>query len=194
MDISISDLKSGNEQTFRQVVSMYKKRLFMFSKIYVLKAEVAEEIVQDVFLVLWDKRKNLADNTNLIQYLMVVTRNKCLNHIRNEKLEMVPIESLTEEQIYLRSNAYVLDDDALCSLFTKDLEQSIHVSLSKLSPKTREIFWMSRKDGLKNKEIADRLQVIEKTVEYHLAKALKQIKSDLPEAYKILFILFYGIF
>lgn len=166
----------------------------MFSKIYVLKAEVAEEIVQDVFLVLWDKRKNLADNTNLIQYLMVVTRNKCLNHIRNEKLEMVPIESLTEEQIYLRSNAYVLDDDALCSLFTKDLEQSIHVSLSKLSPKTREIFWMSRKDGLKNKEIADRLQVIEKTVEYHLAKALKQIKSDLPEAYKILFILFYGIF
>lgn len=166
----------------------------MFSKIYVLKAEVAEEIVQDVFLVLWDKRKDLADDTNLIQYLMVVTRNKCLNHIRNEKLEMVPIESLTEEQIYLRSNAYVLEDDALCSLFTKDLEQSIHASLLKLSPKTREIFWMSRKDGLKNKEIAARLQIIEKTVEYHLAKALRQIKGDLPEAYKILFILFYGIF
>ena len=70
----------------------------------------------------------------------------------------------------------------------------IEASLQKLSPKTREIFRMSRKEGMKNKEIAEKLEVIEKTVEYHLMKAIKQIKSDLPDDYKLLLALFYGLY
>ncbi|WP_459186930.1 RNA polymerase sigma-70 factor [Parabacteroides sp. APC149_11_2_Y6] len=194
MEFNVKDLKIGDERVLRRLILAYKSRLFKFSMIYVLRAEIAEEIVQDVFLTLWEKRAELSDSTCLIQYLMVVTRNRCLNYIRNEKLETIPIDVLTEEQIYLRSNAYVLDDGTLCTLFSKDLEKMIEASLQKLSPKTREIFRMSRKEGMKNKEIAEKLEVIEKTVEYHLMKAIKQIKSDLPDDYKLLLALFYGLY
>ena len=141
----LQQLKDGNEKTFKQIMKSYLPRLYSFVNIYIVDKEVTEEIMQD---------------TCLITYLMVVSRNKCLNYLKKLQLETIPIDSLSESSLYQRSNIYVLEDDSLEKLAMKELTHAINVSLTKLSPRTREIFILSRFSGLKNKEIAD--QAIEK--------------------------------
>ncbi len=180
---SIQQLKNGNEKVFEQIVKSYWPRLHSFANIYVIDKEVAKEIVQDTFLALWDQRGNLDDETCLITYLMVVSRNKCLNYLKSLQLETIPINDLTEFAIYQRSNIFTLEDDSLEMLVTRELANAIAASLEKLSPRTREIFMLSRYNGLKNKEIADQLDVTVKDVEYHISKALKHLRSDLSQDY-----------
>ena len=171
----IQQLKNGNEKAFEQIVKSYWPRLYAFTNIYVINKEAAKEIVQDTFLVLWDQRKILDDNTCLITYLMVVSRNKCLNYLKSLQLN--------KYTVYQRSNIYVLEDDSLEILITKELNQAIAISLEKLPMRTREIFMLSRYSGLRNKEIADQLEISTKNVEYHINNALKQLKCDLMKDY-----------
>ena len=179
----IQQLKDGNEKVFEQIVKSYWPRLYAFANIYVINKEAAKEIVQDTFLVLWSQRKYLEDNTCLITYLMVVGRNKCLNYLKSLQLHTIPIDDLNEYTVYQRSNVYVLEDDSLEILITKELAQAIATSLEKLPAQTKEIFMLSRYNGLKNKEIADQLGISTKSVEYHIKNALKQLKSDLIKDY-----------
>lgn len=182
----LQQLKNGNERAFEQIVKSYWPRLHSFTNIYVIDKEVAKEIVQDTFLALWDQRGNLDDKTCLITYLMVVSRNKCLNYLKSLQLDTIPIDNLNEYTVYQRSNIYVLEDDSLEILATKELTHAITVSLEKLPPHTREIFMLSRYSGLKNKEIADQLGISVKGVEYHIGHALKQLRSDLSKDYFII--------
>lgn len=179
----IQQLKDGNEKVFEQIVKSYWPRLYAFANIYVIDKEAAKEIVQDTFLVLWSQRKYLEDNTCLITYLMVIGRNKCLNYLKSLQLHTIPIDELNEYTVYQRSNVYVLEDDSLEILITKELAQAIATSLEKLPAQTKEIFMLSRYNGLKNKEIADQLGISTKSVEYHIKNALKQLKSDLIKDY-----------
>ena len=179
----IQQLKDGNEKVFEQIVKSYWPRLYAFANIYVINKEAAKEIVQDTFLVLWSQRKYLEDNTCLITYLMVIGRNKCLNYLKSLQLHTIPIDDLNEYTVYQRSNVYVLEDDSLEILITKELAQAIATSLEKLPTQTKEIFMLSRYNGLKNKEIADQLGISTKSVEYHITNTLKQLKNDLMKDY-----------
>jgi RNA polymerase sigma-70 factor, ECF subfamily len=182
----IQQLKESNEKVFEQIVKSYWSRIHSFANIYVIDREVAKEIVQDTFLALWDQRENLDDKTCLITYLMVVSRNKCLNYLKSLQLDTISIHDLSEFAIYQRSNIYTLEDDSFDILVTKELADAITVSLNKLPPRTREIFMLSRYSCLKHKEISDQLGVTVKDVEYHIGKALKHLKSDLSNDYFII--------
>ena len=114
---------------------------------------------------------------------MVIGRNKCLNYLKSLQLHTIPIDDLNEYTVYQRSNVYVLEDDSLEILITKELAQAITTSLEKLPTQTKEIFMLSRYNGLKNKEIADQLGISTKSVEYHITNTLKQLKNDLMKDY-----------
>lgn len=185
----IQQLRQGNEKAFEQIVESYWPRIHAFANIYILDKEVAKEIVQDIFLALWDQRGSLSNETCLITYLMVVGRNKCLNYLKSLQYDTVPIDELSENAVYQRSNIYALEDDSLEILMAKELTNAISSSLEKLPARTQEIFMMSRYNGLKNKEIADQLGISTKSVEYHITSALKQLRSDLAKDYLTVFFL-----
>ena len=149
--------------------------------------------MQDTFLVLWKQREKLDKETCLITYLMVICRNKCFNYLKGLQLEQVEINDLNEFAIYQRSNVYVLENDSLEILMTKELASAIEASLSKLSARTRDIFMMSRYDGFKNKEIAESQCITVKAVEFHINKALSHLRDDLSKEYliPIIFLILY---
>lgn len=173
----IVQLSSGNSRVLRDIMDIYQKRLYKYALQYVRNEFVAEEIVEDTFVILWNKHAELKDVEDISGYLLVITRNLCLNYLRKEHLEVIDLASLTEEQIYQRSNLYVLEDETLCSLLSNDYETRLNNILDQLPEKTRQIFLMSRREGLKNKEIAEKMQLLEKTIEYHITKALLEIKK-----------------
>ena len=167
----IVQLSSGNSRALRDIMDVYQKRLYKYALQYVKNEFVAEEIVEDAFVALWNKHTELKDVEDISGFLLVITRNLCLNYL----------SSLTEEQIYQRGNLYVLEDETLCSLVSKDYEAKLNNVLNKLPEKTRQIFLLSRRDGLKNKEIAEKMQLLEKSIEYHITKALLEIRKAIFE-------------
>ena len=181
----IKQLQDGNEKVFEQIVREYWPRMFKFALIYTQNNETSQELVQDTFLVLWNNRAILKDNTNLITYLMVVLRNKCLNLLEQTRIRQLYIEEIDDETIYQRANLYVLQDEASQIVESEDLHKAIERALSKLPEKTREIFMLSRYDGLKNQQIAETKNISQKTVEYHISKALQILKEELPQDYWI---------
>ena len=181
----IKHLQDGNEKVFEQIVREYWPRMFKFALIYTQNNETSQELVQDTFLVLWNNRAILKDNTNLITYLMVVLRNKCLNLLEQTRIRQLYIEEIDDETIYQRANLYVLQDEASQIVESEDLHKAIERALSKLPEKTREIFMLSRYDGLKNQQIAETKNISQKTVEYHISKALQILKEELPQEYWI---------
>lgn len=185
MNLIIKQLQDGNEKVFEQIVREYWSRMFKFALIYTQNNETSQELVQDTFLVLWNNRAVLKDNTNLITYLMVVLRNKCLNLLEQTRIRQLYIEEIDDETIYQRANLYVLQDEASQIVESEDLHKAIERALSKLPEKTREIFMLSRYDGLKNQQIAETKNISQKTVEYHISKALQILKEELPQEYWI---------
>ena len=185
MNLIIKQLQDGNEKVFEQIVREYWPRMFKFAPIYTQNNETSQELVQDTFLVLWNNRAILKDNTNLITYLMVVLRNKCLNLLEQTRIRQLYIEEIDDETIYQRANLYVLQDEASQIVESEDLHKAIERALSKLPDKTREIFMLSRYDGLKNQQIAETKNISQKTVEYHISKALQILKEELPQEYWI---------
>ena len=185
MNLIIKQLQDGNEKVFEQIVREYWSRMFKFALIYTQNNETSQELVQDTFLVLWNNRAILKDNTNLITYLMVVLRNKCLNLLEQTRIRQLYIEEIDDETIYQRANLYVLQDEASQIVESEDLHKAIERALSKLPEKTREIFMLSRYDGLKNQQIAETKNISQKTVEYHISKALQILKEELPQDYWI---------
>ena len=185
MNLIIKQLQDGNEKVFEQIVREYWPRMFKFALIYTQNNETSQELVQDTFLVLWNNRAILKDNTNLITYLMVVLRNKCLNLLEQARIRQLYIEEIDDETIYQRANLYVLHDEASQIVESEDLHKAIERALSKLPDKTREIFMLSRYDGLKNQQIAETKNISQKTVEYHISKALQILKEELPQEYWI---------
>ena len=185
MNLIIKQLQDGNEKVFEQIVREYWPRMFKFALIYTQNNETSQELVQDTFLVLWNNRAILKDNTNLITYLMVVLRNKCLNLLEQTRIRQLYIEEIDDETIYQRANLYVLQDEASQIVESEDLHKAIERTLSKLPEKTREVFMLSRYDGLKNQQIAETKNISLKTVEYHISKALQILKEELPQDYWI---------
>ncbi len=185
MNLIIKQLQDGNEKVFEQIVREYWPRMFKFALIYTQNNETSQELVQDTFLVLWNNRAVLKDNTNLITYLMVVLRNKCLNLLEQTRIRQLYIEEIDDETIYQRANLYVLHDEASQIVESEDLHKAIERALSKLPEKTREVFMLSRYDGLKNQQIAETKNISQKTVEYHISKALQILKEELPQDYWI---------
>ena len=186
MKINVADLNSDNARIWRQFVSSHESYLRKFVFTCVLDSAVTEEIVQDVFLVVWKQRHTLPEDSDLKKYMFRCARNLCWDHLEKLRIKTIPIDELDLDNIYRRSNSYLLDSEALDKLYEDDLRKMIRETLGKMSSQTREIFWMSREQNLSNKEIAERMNLSEKAIEYHISKAIKLIRKDLPVDYWLL--------
>jgi RNA polymerase sigma-70 factor (ECF subfamily) len=179
----IPGLKSGSEKVFREIMEQWYSRLFNFANGYLNNTENAKEVIQDVFLQLWDHRQKLADNTSLNAYLFTLTRNRCIDLIRREKLMFQFRTDKQEEYSRLTENYQALSDPILDEIFALELQSEIDHAVNALPEQCRKVFIMSRTNGMKNKEICNALNLSEKTIETHLTKALRTIRNTLEQKF-----------
>lgn len=179
----ISELKSGNEKVFREIMEYWYSRLFNFANGYLNNTENTKEVIQDVFLQLWDHRQKLVDNTSLNAYLFTLTRNRCIDLIRREKLALQFRSDKQEEYARLTESYQALSDPILDEIFALELQSEIDHVIDLLPEQCRRVFIMSRINGMKNKEISRMLNLSEKTVESHLTKALRTIRTMLEQKF-----------
>lgn len=162
-------LCKGEREAFRQVYLRYWKRLYQIAERKVPK-EIAEEIVQDIFVRLWSKRETPIQN--LQYYLFSAVKYGILNHIKKQIIENKHIEYKLHVS---KNNENTTDYDLLLA----ELQAAITQALTLLPQKTQQIFSLSRFDFLSHQEIAIQLNISEKAIEYHITQALKVLRVQL---------------
>lgn len=177
---------------FEDIYLSYFSKLKYFALEYVIREEDAENIVQDVFTELWEKREMLSMHINLVAYLFTTVKNRCLNHLRHKTIVHETATLIQEEYlITLRMNLNSLEafDQNLFS--DQDIEKIITRALDTLSPKCKEIFVMSKIEGKKQKQIATELNISINTVETQIGIAYKKLRTELKDRLLLFIFLFY---
>ena len=187
-------IKASTEQEervrFEDIYLSYFSKMKYFAKEYVISEEAAEDIVQDVFVELWENKEMLNMHMNLIAYLFTTIKNKCLNHLRHKLVVQETASKLQEEYtISLRMNLDSLEvfDNNLFS--DHDIEKIISRALDALPEKCRTIFFMSKIEGKKQKEIAQELNISINTVGTQIGIAYKKLRTELKDYLPIMLFL-----
>ncbi len=177
--IDISLLQKGDKRSFEKVFIEFSDVLYHLSLQYVQKTEIAEEMVQDAFVKLWDVRENINDNKNLKNFLYTITKNNCLNYLRSQKAILQTKQDL--KYIEMQLNYDALNLLASDNLEFEELQNKIETAINKLPEDIQTVFIMSRFEDLKYKEIASKLNISQKTVEARMSKALAILRTDLKD-------------
>jgi RNA polymerase sigma-70 factor (ECF subfamily) len=166
-------IRAGDERALEVVFRAHFAGMAAFVQRYIHSPDVAEELVQDIFLKVWAKREHLSDIDSLKTYLYRAARNQALNHLRRRRIERAWETRRTQEGEPMTLGA--ADDDAR----GQEVAAAVHVAIAKLPDRCREIFTMSRDGGLTYAEIARALGISIKTVETQMGRALKALRLAL---------------
>lgn len=164
-------LKNGDEGAFTSLYHMYCDKVYKFCHLYYTNELTAEEIVQEVFIKLWDIRSYVNENENLEGLLFIITRNLVFSNTRkhfNEAFYKISILAAYDK-------SYDIEED----LQAKDLKVYIDHLVNELPPRQKEIFRLSRDEQLSYQEISEKLKISPKTVERHINEALKYLKKNI---------------
>jgi RNA polymerase sigma-70 factor (ECF subfamily) len=175
-------MAGGDQLALRFFFDKYYHNLCNYVNLYVHDQQVAEDIVQEIFIYLWEKRESIRMNTSVKSYLFQASRNKFLNHIRDSKKHKEINEIVTSAI----DTTFDPDDN---QLIAGQLEDLIVSSIDQLPPRCREIYQLHRNGDLSYKEIAIRMNISVKTVENQMTIALKKLKEQLAPYYDQLFAL-----
>jgi len=172
----LENLKNSNQGVFEMVFNYYYSGLVVYADQIVKNTAVSEDIVQSVFMKLWETRHSL-EIRSFRSYFIQCVKNRCIDYLRSQEVKNkfshqhsdLPLVEMPED------------------LWTKtDLDEIIQQAIGKLPPRCREIFIMSRIDNLKTAEIAEKLDLSGRTVETQISKALKILRVELADYLTIL--------
>jgi len=179
-EVILNRIKNGDNQAFDVLFRRYYPRLFAFAHKFIQDEPVSKDIVQEVFIKIWETRTTI-QNISIEAFLYKMVRNNCLNHIRtlnvfeNKNIKLINATKL--EELYritiIRNEPYALIEEEL----NLEMEQV----LSSLPATCRKVFELSRIDGLMNKEIAERMNFSVKNVEKYISLSLKAFKKYLEK-------------
>ncbi|KAA2239818.1 RNA polymerase sigma-70 factor [Chitinophaga agrisoli] len=158
---------NGDTQAFKELYDCFCASLLQLAMAMVHNREMAEEIVADVFIAVWNKRKSLPQVTNLKWYLYAATRNIALNYLRKYAHK----KTLQLDESYLPD--YEINPEA--QLISNEMVRHINKAIGELPPQCRLIFKLVKEDGLKYREVAVLLNISIKTVENQVGIALKKL-------------------
>lgn len=173
-------LNIREEAVFEELFKSHFAELVNFGNRYLNDPEQSKELVQEVFLNIWQKSEILKIQTSVKSYLFGAVRNAALNHIKHQK-----VQQKYQDRVKFNSE----ESETVDFLELEELKTSIENALNKIPEKCRQIFELNRFEGKRYKEIADQLGISLKTVENQMGKALKILRQELGDYLPIVLLL-----
>ncbi|MBN1183802.1 MAG: RNA polymerase sigma-70 factor [Bacteroidales bacterium] len=173
----LTKLKHGDDQSLKYLFTEYYKPLYVFARKYLAIKEIAEEIVQDVFIYLWDNIQSIDIQISLKSYLFTSVKNRSLNYIKSRynQTTHIGLEEVTEGDAHISE---------ISGIEYQELYKLIQSAIENLPEKCKEVFYLSRNSEFTYQEIADDLGISKDTVKMHIKNALKKIKIYLKDYIK----------
>ncbi|WP_318312762.1 RNA polymerase sigma factor [Flagellimonas crocea] len=168
----IEQLKNGCKDAYGHLFKLYHRELCNYMTAITGNPKMAEDLAQQTFIKIWDNRSKLQIETSkLKRYIFKVAYNLFIDSKRKKKKEFELLETLKEQ-------AYLDLTDADTSLFEERLKR-VEKEINNLPEQCKKVFIMSKREGLKYREISEQLHISIKTVEVHMAKAMKRLRAQL---------------
>lgn len=178
----IAASREGNEDAFRQLFDKYWHDLYKIAVKRVNSTEDVKDILQDVFLSLWNNIIEIKINDSLGGYLYVTLRNKILNHYHKQDTRLKALA-------YQHFTAVESENQAWINLHTREIQQFISQQLTQMPPQMKQIYLLSREEHLTNAEIAELMGLAPQTIKNQLYRALQKIRAGLKSTHPQLSIL-----
>ena len=169
----IEQLRNGDMGAFDTLYFRYSQRLYGFVVKLIKKDDDAEEIVQEVFIKIWESRKKIDTYKSFESFLFTIAYNSTITLLRKRVNERKYIDHVKSLQSNIAS-ANIIDE-----IHYTQLNEKVQTLINQLTPRQKEIFKLSREQGLTNNEIAKELNLSVNTVENHISKALNFLKSNI---------------
>lgn len=177
----------------KEIYVEYYDRAFLFVRSYVYEKEAVEDIVSESLIKLWMELKNSEREThNLKAFLFSILRSKSLDYLRHQAMKnkvLNRISSIDQGELDLRI-ASLLESE-YNDILVQEIQSIVQASLSEMNSKTREVYELSRFEYLTNKEIAEKLNISIKGVEYHMNIALRLLRENLKDYMHHIFYLYF---
>lgn len=163
----------------------YSPRIHRFAISYLKSESDAEELVQEVFMRLWEKRMNLQESGNIRAYIFKIAANCIYDLIRKKNVQQAFFDFISDKSLS--------SDNTWQEVVFQDMHNQINSLIKQLTPQQQRIFQLSKFEGLSNDEIAKKLQLSKRTIENQLYRAVAFLKRNIPDQ-SIHLLLFYSIF
>ena len=171
---TIRELMEGKEKAFENIYHSYSRKLFNFCRKYYLTVDQAEEIVQQVFITIWEKKEQLVPEKSFDAYIFTITTNKIKDFYRKKVIK----DAFINHTLYLKKDYSFITHE---EVYYNELNSLIERTIDKLPQRCREIFILSRFEELSYKDIAEKLEITESTVNTQITKALKMLQEAISE-------------
>jgi RNA polymerase sigma-70 factor (ECF subfamily) len=181
----VEELRRGDLEAFDQIFKKYGDRLFGFALTYLKSREEAEELVQDVFLKIWNNRKNLKKVSSLKSYLFTIAYHNMCRLFREKQIH----EKYSKEIAFLGKQAAILEEQ----LEYKSTLEQVDRLIEKLPEKQKIIFIKSRREGKTSKEIADEMNLSPGTVDNQISAAIRFLREHISDT-SFALLLYFEIF
>jgi len=178
-------IQKDDRVAFFYIYERYFKRLYGFVLKFIKQKEDAEEIVQEVFVKIWESRNKIDAYSSFESFLFTVAYNASLNRLRKKTNETKYIEHLKSLQQINNS------PDLIDEIYFNELTSRVQSLLNELTPRQKEIFLMSREKGISHDEIAEKLDISVNTVKKHMANTLAFLKSHIDNSLAINLLFFF---
>jgi RNA polymerase sigma-70 factor (family 1) len=180
----MENLQKGDPEAFDLIFKRYGDRLYGFAFKYLKSREEAEELVQDVFLKIWENRKNLKQEGTLRSYLFTISYHNMCRLFRRRNYQ----EKLARELVHSGEETISIDE----KIDYRSVMEQVDQLIEQLPARQKEIFILSRKEGKSSKEIAEELKIVPGTVDNHISEALKFIRKQLGKSLGLM--LYFSVF
>jgi len=189
----IETIKEGDVKSFELIFKSYYSRLCRYARNYVHDKIVAEDLVKDIFIKIWENRSQLEIKSSLSGYLFRSVHNHCINHVtRNKQANILNQSDLPDN---IGDLIHPLSPDyPVANLIARELEEKLRQSVQALPDQCREIFILSRMDELSHEEIAKKKNISINTVKVQIYRALLKLREDLKEYLPVFIIIFLRFF
>ncbi len=183
------ELKRGNPDAFKEVFRLLYPRLKGYCKLFISDDSQVEDIIQESFITLWEKKDSIKPDKSIESFVFVIVRNRCLNYLKKQKLEEVQVNienfNVDELQFLYQLDFTEKEDNSLEDL----LIQSFRSAVEELPDKIKQVFTKCKIEGQKQKDVAEELGISLKMVEKQIAKAKQQIREKLIIQYPTLLVI-----
>ncbi len=167
----LKGLKKGDHASFRKLFEKHSKPLFRFSISYLKSSEAAEDVVQEVFIKIWDKRKDIDTKKSFQSYIFTIALNSVRKHF-NKQAEYNQLKH--DIIVSFSKNQAAFDEQDDFEFYIRQLDNLIH----QMPEKRKAIFIGKKLEGKTQKELAEEYRITTKTVEYHITEAMKFLKGE----------------
>jgi len=179
----VIQLKDGSQQAFKHLFDRYTPKIYRFAISYLKSEADAEELVQNVFLKLWERRESLDESRNVKSYIFKIAIN-CIYDLAREKKYWRTYKEFVSHNL-VRDNEFTWNE-----VVYNELSENVNLLLDQMPPQRKKIFLMSRKQGISNKEIAASLNISQRTVENQIYRAVSYLKEKIKTR-SLFFLLFF---